>query len=109
MGHRVLSRKKALLVWGELRLIEAIKSNWGDSNSWVNLNSCDVLGSAIIPNDEEMRQEVMATVKKIIATSLAVQSEINPLNPIISPKNMVTHSKCSANAVASPPFDKHFY
>ena len=74
----------------------------------MNLNSCDVLGSAIIPNDEEMRQEVMATAKKIIATSLAVQSEINPLNPIISPKNMVTHSKCSANAVASPPFEKHF-
>lgn len=32
-GSRVLSGKKALPVWGELRLIEAIKSNWGDSNS----------------------------------------------------------------------------
>ena len=32
-GSRVLSSKKALPVWGELRLIEAIKSNWGDSNS----------------------------------------------------------------------------
>ena len=29
----VLSGKKALPVWGELRLIEAIKSNWGDSSS----------------------------------------------------------------------------
>ena len=37
------------------------------------------------------------------STSLAVQSEIRPLNPIMSPKKIVTQSKCSASAVISPP------
>ena len=107
-GSRVLSSKKALPVWGELRLIEAIKSNWGDSNSWVNLSAvmywgsgvtAIMIGPRVATQTPTLRSCIMFPV---CLTSLAVQSDTSSLNPIMSPKKIVTHSKWSANVEVSP-------
>ena len=75
-------------VGGELRLIVAINSNWGTATvEWFSFTAVMYRCYAVVSN-----------------TSLAVQSDIKPLNPIMSPKKIVTQSKCSANAVISPPY-----
>ena len=64
--------------------------------------SRDVLGPAVTANDRVTLE--IKTPLQFSLTSFAEQSATSSLNPMMSPKKMVTHSKWSANVEVSPAY-----
>ena len=61
-----------------------------------------MIGPRVATQTQTLRSCIMFIMFPVCLTSLAVQSDTSSLNPIMSPKKIVTHSKWSANVEVSP-------